>query len=104
MTTVDQATETARRLHGELAAMRKQIANEAEATLENWTPAINREEFLPSAENLARYLAFRKMDSRALQEGLSSLGLSSLGRCESRVLPSTAALAGIHAADARLRR
>ena len=88
MTTVDQATETARRLHGELAAMRKQIANEAEATLENWTPAINREEFLPSAENLARYLAFRKMDSRALQEGLSSLGLSSLGRCESRVLPS----------------
>ena len=88
MTTVDQATETARQLHGQLAAMRKKIAEEADLTLENWMPAIIREEFLPSARNLAHNLAFRKTDSRALQEGLSSLGLSSLGRCESRVMPA----------------
>lgn len=85
---VDQATETARRLHSDLTAMRKQIADEAEVTLVNWRDSIVRDEFLASASNLAHYLAFRKMDSRFLQEGLSSLGLSSLGRCESRVMPA----------------
>ena len=59
-----------------------------DATLEHWTPSIVRTEFLPSAKNLAHYLAFRRTDSRALQEGLSSLGLSSLGRCESHVMPA----------------
>ncbi|MFZ1775493.1 MAG: pyruvate kinase [Rhizobiaceae bacterium] len=85
---VDQAVETARRLHQDLAGLRKQIADEAGKTLENWTPAIIRSEFLPSAVNLAHYLAFRRADLRQMQDGLSLLGLSSLGRCESRVLPA----------------
>lgn len=39
-----------------------------------------------SARNLAHYLALRQMDRRALQEWLSRVGLSSLGRAESHVL------------------
>lgn len=40
----------------------------------------------PSARNLAAYLALRRHDLRPLQESLMALGLSSLGRLESRVL------------------
>lgn len=47
---------------------------------------IQREEFLPSALNLARYLALRRHDLRPLQTALMPWGLSSLGRLESRVL------------------
>lgn len=39
-----------------------------------------------SARNLLQYLALRRRDLRPLQHRLASLGLSSLGRCESHVL------------------
>ncbi len=45
-------------------------------------------DFRPSAANLLHYLAFRDFDLRDMQEKLSSLGLSSLGRAEAHVLPS----------------
>jgi len=45
-----------------------------------------------SARNLLHYLALRQHDLRALQERLSSLGLSSLGRAESHVLASLEAV------------
>lgn len=41
-----------------------------------------------SGANLLRYLAMRRHDLRALQKGLASLGLSSLGRAESHALAS----------------
>ncbi len=45
-------------------------------------------QFKESARNLVHYLALRQSDLRGLQETLSSLGLSSLGRSERNVLGS----------------
>ncbi|GAB2178637.1 pyruvate kinase [Dongia sp. agr-C8] len=42
----------------------------------------------PSLANLAHYLAFRRHDRRGLQRQLMWRGISSLGRLESRVLPT----------------
>lgn len=53
-----------------------------------WNPALQREDFEASAQNLADYLALRKVELRPLQAELAALGLSSLGRCESHVLPT----------------
>lgn len=44
--------------------------------------------YVQSARNLFHYLALRRHELRALQERLSALGLSSLGRTESHVLTS----------------
>jgi pyruvate kinase len=41
-----------------------------------------------SARNLIHYLALRRHDLRALQHGLSTLGMSSLGRAEAHVVPT----------------
>ncbi|HLT46265.1 MAG TPA: pyruvate kinase [Rubricoccaceae bacterium] len=50
-----------------------------------------------SGRNLLHYLAFRRHDLRPLQEALSRLGLSSLGRAEAHVLASVdAVLGGLH--------
>ncbi|WP_022720700.1 pyruvate kinase [Rhodopseudomonas sp. B29] len=66
-----------------------------------WAGRIARPGFATSATNLAHYLALRHHDLRPLQRNLAALGLSSLGRLESRVMPtlqavraSLAALAG----------
>ena len=48
-----------------------------------------------SAINLAHYLAMRRVDLRALQERLSWLGVSSLGRAETHVLASLDKVLGI---------
>lgn len=80
--------EIARNLHAKLNALRQQVADDAETILARWRPCISRADFLPSATNLASYLAFRKADIRPLQSELSALGLSSLGRCEAQVLAS----------------
>ncbi|NDK56994.1 pyruvate kinase [Pontibacter fetidus] len=48
--------------------------------------------FKKSAKNLLHYLALRKHDIRELQEELSLLGLSSLGRAEGHVLASLQAV------------
>lgn len=47
--------------------------------------------FGESALNLAHYMALRRRDLRPLQRPLTALGLSSLGRLESRVLPTLVA-------------
>ncbi|MCJ2186882.1 pyruvate kinase [Novosphingobium beihaiensis] len=72
------------------------ITAEAEQRLERWAAWDIRGDFQPSAENLAAYLAFRHHDLRDLQRRLMALGLSSLGRLESRVLPT------LHAVQAAL--
>ncbi len=48
-----------------------------------------------SARNLAHYLTLRHLDRRALQEWLSQVGLSSLGRAESHVLANLDKVLGI---------
>ncbi|MCP5315614.1 MAG: pyruvate kinase [Chromatiaceae bacterium] len=51
-------------------------------------------EFLDSARNLLHYLGVRRHDIRKLQEHLSSLGLSSLGRMEAHTLATLNAVFG----------
>jgi hypothetical protein len=77
--------QRARALHDELAELRDAIGEEANETLADWRPSIRRASYLPSALNLAHYLALRRRDLRGLQLGLMPLGLSSLGGCEARV-------------------
>jgi pyruvate kinase len=88
-------------LLGELRELREDVAAEGCDLLESWRPSLRRRAFLPSAVNLAHYVALRRRDVRSLQEALMPLGLSSLGRCEGRVLAnldaviaSLAAIAG----------
>jgi pyruvate kinase len=78
-----------------------QLQLDAARQAEKWRDWKIRPDFAASAENLAAYLALRHYDLRATQRDLMELGLSSLGRLESRVLPtlhavraSLAALAG----------
>ena len=49
-------------------------------------------EFNDSARNLIHYMALRHVDNRDLQEQLTRLGLSSLGRAEQHVMPSIRAV------------
>jgi pyruvate kinase len=67
-------------------SLRNEVVSEAQRTFAAWQPHIQRRAFLPSALNLAQYLAFRRRDQRTLQDALTPWGLSSLGRSEGRVL------------------
>lgn len=78
----------ARGLHRALEALRADLVRRSEATLEAWDGLIARPEFLPSARNLADYLALRRGDLVPFQAPLATLGLSSLGRAEAHVRPS----------------
>src|SRR5690349_3040128 len=71
-----------------LVELREDVERRARDTVGRWRPWITREEFLPSARNLAAYLALRRRDLRPLQAALMPWGLSSLGRLESRVEPT----------------
>lgn len=66
--------------------LRKGVYEDGKAIYNRWKVNIEREEFLGGAKNLAFYIALRKRDIRELQEELSSWGLSSLGRLESRTM------------------
>jgi pyruvate kinase len=82
-----------------IAALRERVRRESDGLVGGWRDAIARDDFLPSARNLADYLALRRQDLSSLQADLSALGLSSLGRCESHVMANLDAVA---AALARL--
>jgi len=71
-----------------LERLKRDIERESEQLLADWRSAIGDEAFLPSAGNLAQYLALRRADLSPLQPGLQELGLSTLGRCEAHVEPS----------------
>ena len=92
------AESRARRLHREIVELRGEVLLEGGEIFDRWRPGIRREEFLPSARNLAHYLALRHHDLRDLQVRLMPWGLSSLGRCEARVLPTLNAVAAALAA------
>ena len=92
------------KLLAEIDRLLEAIRTESVARRTSW-PQVG-EEFEASASNLAAYLALRQQDLRSLQDGLMVLGLSSLGRIESRVIPALhavraalAAIAGEKAGD-----
>jgi pyruvate kinase len=86
-------------LSGDVDALIAEVAEEARRQLRLWDDKIDRERYRASAENLAWYLAVRRRDLRRLQRQLMARGLSSLGRMESRVAPT---LAAVHSILARL--
>jgi pyruvate kinase len=71
-----------------LLQLRQSVYTEGRVIFEQWRSRIHRSAFLPSALNLAYYLALRRHDLRFLQNALMPWGLSSLGRLEARVLPN----------------
>lgn len=75
-------------LRDRLGTLRRDIEEYAGMLLDAWRPTLGASHFLPSAENLAHYLAFRRADLRDMQPGLQALGLSTLGRSEAHVMPS----------------
>lgn len=79
-------------LYWEIDALIAGIRREGDAQAAAWAGCIDRAGFKESASNLAHYMAFRHRDLRALQRPLMALGLSSLGRLESRVLPTLVAV------------
>jgi len=79
-------------LRTEVERLRDEIVGEAETVFRDWQSAIVRPAFRPSAMNLAHYLALRRRDLRKLQPHLAALGLSSLGRCEARVMANIDAI------------
>lgn len=66
----------------ELLELRTQVYAEGLQKFRSWYPDIRRLSFIPSALNLAFYLALRRRDLRGLQRALKPLGLSSLGLSE----------------------
>ena len=93
------ASAEATRLLPEVEALIDSVEADAARRMQAWAERDLRPEFLPSAENLAAYLALRHFDLRKLQRELMALGLSALGNLESRVLPT---LEAVHAALAAL--
>ncbi len=78
----------AQELKSEIELLRQQVVAEAVTIKKAWNVEGGRDEFAGCADNLAAYLAFRRRDLRPMQRSLMALGLSSLGRAESRVLAS----------------
>jgi pyruvate kinase len=70
----------------EVIALRAEVVDGAEP----WMKRFRRDAGAPqpALANLAHYLAFRRQDRRGLQRKLMWRGISSLGRLESRVLPT----------------
>lgn len=77
-----------RELLAEMQRVREHVVEHGATQLQEWAPMLNRSAFEDGATNLAHYLAFRSLELRPLQKPLVNLGLSGLGRCESRVLPT----------------
>lgn len=76
-----------------LWALRASILDR-QAQLAPWLRAVD-PAHLPSAINLAHYLALRQTDLRMLQDRLASMGVSSLGRAETHVLANVDKVLGI---------
>lgn len=73
-------------IYDNLTELYQQIKAESKTEYEAIDKFIERNDFRESARNLFAYLALRRRDIRSLQADLSSWGLSSLGRLESRTL------------------
>ena len=80
-------------LQRELTELRSKVAAGQHALLAAWQPVLAKSAYAQDAANLAAYIALRREDLRSLQERLSELGLSSLGRCEGHVTATLDAVA-----------
>lgn len=76
----------------EIDLLASEVRREGDARAAAWADHLLRPGFPESAHNLAHYLELRHHDLRPLQRQLMLLGLSSLGRLESRVLPTLLAV------------
>ena len=79
-------------LLAQLRALKVQVERGAAEMLANWESSIRRPGFRARAENLAHYIVLRRIDLRPLQDELTLLGLSSLGRAEGRVMANLEAV------------
>lgn len=101
----NQRNPDAAALYSQIKELRTFVAQEGDVIFNAWRPRLTQRSFCISAHNLANYLALRRRDLRELQRGLTTLGLSSLGRSEARVLPNIDAVLSllgnfVHDADA----
>jgi pyruvate kinase len=81
-----------KKILNELTRVRDQVIAEATELMRRWEPMLRRGDFRASAENFAHYMALRRIDVRPVQAALAPWGLASLGRCESRVMPTLNAI------------
>jgi len=88
---VDMSSDILRLTH-RLDRLIAEIEDASQARIAGWAERIERPGFAASAANLAHYLALRRHELRPLQRDLMALGLSSLGRLESRVMPTLVAV------------
>jgi pyruvate kinase len=82
MRETNDAAMRAAEIHTEMVALRQAILDETSMK----SPPVDEED--PAIVNLGHYLALRRHDIRLLQRRLMALGLSSMGRLESRVMPT----------------
>ncbi len=75
-----------------LREVRQRVVEGGASMVARWEPMLSRGAFQESAVNLSHYVALRQLDLRPLQADLAPLGLSSLGHCEGRVLPTLDAI------------
>ncbi len=68
--------------------LRCTVVDQGSERYDSWREQIKRRAFRLSGFNLAAYIALRQHDLRELQTQLMIYGLSSLGRCEARVVPN----------------
>lgn len=90
------------RLRDEVARLREAVLAIQRELLASWRPWMRQPATVDDLGNLAAYIGLRRWDLRGLQSRLAELGLSSLGRCEGRVLPTLDAV--VAALDAMLGR
>jgi pyruvate kinase len=79
-------------LEGQIAALAADVRRGQRVRLATWRARIVGSPYRGSATNLAAYLTFRHHDIRDIQDQLSVLGLSSLGRTEAHVRAGIAAV------------
>jgi pyruvate kinase len=75
----------------EIRELRGRVLAEGEAILDSWGPHA-REDSHAALDNLAHYLAMRHADLSGVQRRLQTLGLSSLGRSEAKVITALDAI------------
>lgn len=95
--TLDRQAQLLRQLRD----LRREVDAEALQMVQAWEQCIRHPCFRETALNLAHYIVLRRRDLRPLQDGLTLLGLSSLGRLEGRVLANLDAVISALAAISR---
>lgn len=79
-------------VYDDLCSLRQQVIEDGLHLFDSWKSQVKRQMYLPSAWNLAVYLALRSIDLRPFQRRLLRYGLSSLGRSEARAMANLDAI------------